>query len=179
MNSVILLVGGNEGNILKNMQDAKMLISNRIGDVCICSAYYESEPWGFEHQQNFLNRVIELLTDLSVDEILLKAQQIEKELGRKPKTQKAYEGRTMDIDILFFNDETIELPRLSVPHPKIQERKFTLLPLAEHWGDLVHPVLGKTIKSLLRECQDQGWVEKVEDPYRPEGTRESPEYGSL
>lgn len=164
MNSVILLVGGNEGNRFKNMQEATELIATRIGNIEECSSCYQSEPWGFVHQQNFLNQVMEVSTALSASEILTVALQIEKKLGRKQKTQNGYEGRTMDIDILFFNDETIELPQLTVPHPKIQERRFTLLPLAERWGALVHPLLGKTMIMLLDECTDAGWVEKA--PYQ-------------
>lgn len=161
MNSVILLIGGNEGNRLKNMQEAMELMGTRIGKINKCSSIYESAPWGFAHQQNFLNQVVELSTALSAPEVLNVAKQIEKELGRKPKTRDGYEGRTMDIDILFFNDEIIELPLLIVPHPKIQERRFTLLPLAEGWANLVHPVLGKTMRILLDECADKGWVEKA------------------
>lgn len=168
MNSVKLLIGGNEGNRLKNMHEVQELISTRIGKIDECSSCYESEPWGFAHQQNFLNQVLEVSTVLSVTEILTVGQQIEKELGRKPKTQVGYEGRTMDIDILFFNDETINLPQLTVPHPKIQERRFTLLPLAEKWSTLVHPVLGKTMHMLLDECKDMGWVEK-RPPNPPKG----------
>ncbi len=163
MNSVILLIGGNEGNRTENIHAAKTLIGDRIGKIIEFSSCYESEPWGFAHQQNFLNQVVEVSTTLLALDILNLAKQIEKELGRKPKTPAGYEGRTMDIDILFFNDEIIELPQLTVPHPKIQERRFTLHPLAERWSQLVHPVLGKMMAELLDECDDAGWVEKA--PY--------------
>ena len=165
MNSVLLLIGGNEGNRLVNIQEAKELMSTRIGIIEGGSSIYESEPWGFVHQQNFFNQVVEVSTALSASEILIVGLQIETELGRKPKTQSGYEGRTMDIDILFFNDEIIEIPQLTVPHPKIQERRFTLLPLAERWSQLGHPVLGKTMAELLDECDDAGWVRKVKAPY--------------
>lgn len=164
MNSVILLIGGNEGNRTENIYAAKALIGDRIGKITEFSSCYESEPWGFAHQQNFLNQVVEVSTTLLALDILNLAKQIEKELGRKPKTQAGYEGRTMDIDILFFNNEIIELPQLTVPHPKIQERRFTLLPLAERWGKLVHPILGKTMNMLLNECDDAGWVRKIKAP---------------
>lgn len=163
MNRVILLIGGNEGSRFENIEKAKELISRNIGDVCTCSSCYESEPWGFVHQQNFINQVIELSTGLSAPDILILGQEIEQELGRKPKTQIGYEGRTMDIDILFFNEETLDLPELNIPHPKIQERLFTLLPLAEKWETLLHPVLGKTMQTLLDECTDSGWVQKITD----------------
>lgn len=161
MNSVILLIGGNEGNRLKNMQEVRELIGTRIGKINKYSSCYESEPWGFAHQQNFLNQVVEVSTTLSANEILMLALEMEKVLGRKPKTQVGYEGRTMDIDILFFNNETIELPQLTVPHPKIPVRRFTLLPLVEEWSQLVHPILGKTMVELLNECNDTGWVRKI------------------
>ncbi len=162
MNSLILLIGGNEGNRIENMHDAKVLIQERIGEIEISSSYYESEPWGFEHQQNFINQIIEVSTDLLPFEILKIGQCIEKELGRKPKTKIGYEGRTMDIDILFYNRATVTMPDLIIPHPKLHERKFTLLPLNEMWKNYIHPVFKKSVTILLDECDDNGWVKKLD-----------------
>ena len=161
MHRVILLIGGNEGNRLDNIEQAKFLIQKNIGELINTSGNYESEPWGFDHQLNFINQVIEIKTDLTPNEILSKGQNIEIQLGRKAKTQQGYEGRTMDIDILFYDSLILEESSLTIPHPRLHERKFTLLPLAEHWNDFVHPALNRTIGSLLFECKDEGWVRRL------------------
>ncbi|WP_066632189.1 2-amino-4-hydroxy-6-hydroxymethyldihydropteridine diphosphokinase [Labilibacter marinus] len=162
MHRVILLIGGNEGDRFLNISKAKNLIGKSIGCILQQSGNYESEPWGFEHQQNFINQVIEVNSTLSPNEILKEGQEIEKELGRKPKTKIGYEGRTMDIDILFYNEEIVNQEDLIIPHPKLHERKFTLLPLIERWADFKHPIFKKSLKQLGKECEDEGWVRLVE-----------------
>ncbi|GAF03427.1 2-amino-4-hydroxy-6-hydroxymethyldihydropteridine diphosphokinase [Saccharicrinis fermentans] len=161
MHKVILLIGGNEGQRIENIQEVKNKIDTQIGSIIQESSLYESEPWGFEHHQNFINQVLEVSTQLSPSEVLQRGQSIEKELGRRPKKKLTYEARTMDIDILFYDDVRQEAVALTIPHPKLQERLFTLLPLNEKWGKYTHPVLNKTIEQLLDECDDVGWVKKI------------------
>jgi len=158
MSEILLLIGGNEGDRLENIDLSKKLIEEKIGIIVNQSGIYESEPWGFEHAQNFLNQVIEIQSDLNPFDILTVSQQIEKDLGRRAKTIQGYEGRTMDIDILFYGSEIINTEELTVPHPRLHERKFTLLPLEEKWKDFLHPVFNQTIKDLLLGCKDEGWV---------------------
>ncbi len=162
MNKVLLLIGGNEGDRVKNILHTNELISKYIGNIIKTSSMYESEPWGFNHQQNFINQVIEVSTNLSPNEVLKEGLLIEKKLGRKPKKKLGYEGRTMDVDILFYDNSILNENQLIIPHPKLHERKFTLLPLKEKWNDLIHPVFLKSIDSLNSECKDDGWVEKFE-----------------
>ncbi|MCW3785513.1 2-amino-4-hydroxy-6-hydroxymethyldihydropteridine diphosphokinase [Plebeiibacterium sediminum] len=160
MSKVLLLIGGNEGDRMDNIKMSKDLIEERIGRITNESGIYESEPWGFEHAQNFLNQVLEVKCTMDAMDILEISQSIEKELGRKAKTTKGYEGRTMDIDILFYEDLVKKSARLTIPHPQLHKRKFTLLPLVEKWENLLHPTLHKTMKELLIECEDEGWVKK-------------------
>lgn len=158
MHHVILLLGGNLGNVELTLIQARDLIIEEIGEIVLASDLYESEPWGFEHAQNFLNQVIEVKSEYSPKEILKITQGIEKELGRKQKTSTYYEGRLIDIDILFYDDKIIDLAELRIPHPKLHERKFTLLPLNEKWSDLEHPILKKKIAELTKECIDTCWA---------------------
>ncbi len=161
MHRVILLIGGNEGDCYENIKRAKRLIEERLGDVVLESSLFESEPWGFMHPQNFINQVLELKCDLSPQQILGIGQHIEKELGRMAKTIAGYEGRTMDIDILFYDDMIIDQVNLVIPHPKMHERRFTMLPLVEKWSDFIHPVFKKGMNQLLDQCKDEGWVRRV------------------
>ncbi len=161
MNNVILLLGGNLGNRVELIQEAKNLISQNNCLIIKESAFYESEPWGFTHAQNFINQIIEIETESEPEILLLKTQHIEKVLGRKAKTKAGYEGRTMDIDILFFNSQILHQQNLIIPHPELHKRKFTLLPLVEQWETLIHPVLQKTSLELLASCADSCWVRKI------------------
>ncbi len=158
MNNVILLLGGNLGDRTKLIQEAKNLISQNNCIIVKESSLYESEPWGFNHAQNFINQIIEIETEYEPEFLLQNTQKIEKTLGRKAKTKTGYEGRTMDIDILFFNHQIIHLPNLIIPHPELHNRKFTLLPLAEKWDDFIHPVFQKTSIDLLESCKDTCWA---------------------
>jgi len=158
MNKVLILIGGNEGERFQNIEEAITLIKEKVGIIKLKSSIVESEPWGFEHQQDFLNQVIEVETALNLQQLLSACQEIEKTLGRRPKKSTGYEGRTMDIDILFFNDCTIDTENLIVPHPRLHERRFTLLPLVEKWPNYIHPILNKSMLELLNECNDNGRV---------------------
>ncbi len=155
MNRAYLLLGGNIGDRVDNINEAVKEISEIVGDVISKSSLFESEPWGFEHAQNFINQVILVETSLDANTLLETVLEIEKDLGRTRSNNAGYQGRTMDIDILFFNDEIINTADLIVPHPYLHKRMFTLLPLAEIAGDLNHPTLNKSIKDLILECDDK------------------------
>ncbi|TRX72627.1 2-amino-4-hydroxy-6-hydroxymethyldihydropteridine diphosphokinase [Carboxylicivirga sp. M1479] len=162
MNRQILLLGGNQGNVLESLKDAIDLLSESLGKPMLQSAYYESEPWGFEASQNFINQVVEFRSGLSPLVLLDFTQSIEKTLGRKAKTGTHYESRPIDIDILFIDDVQISTPRLTVPHSKLHERRFTLLPLMDHWSELLHPTLNQTIRQLNELCADAGCVKRFD-----------------
>lgn len=144
------------------LNSAKKLITSEIGRVRSSSAVYESEPWGFVTDTLFLNQVLLVNTSLDAQDLLTKLQEIEKKLGRTRKSAGSYTSRTIDIDILFFDEAILSLPKLKIPHEQIQNRRFTLVPLAEIAPGLQHPVLKKSCLRLLKECKDSGKVWKLQ-----------------
>lgn len=160
MTKVYLLLGGNLGNKREIFAQAKQLISQQIGRVTGQSAIYETEPWGFESSDLFWNQVLEITTTLTPEEVLAQTQQIENTLGRIRKSDQ-YVSRIIDIDILFIDDLVLQTEKLIIPHPRIQERRFALVPLCELVPALLHPVFEKTIAQLLNDCPDKLNVEKV------------------
>jgi 2-amino-4-hydroxy-6-hydroxymethyldihydropteridine diphosphokinase len=162
MTMLYLLLGGNLGDKKKIFEEARELLGERIGKISALSAVYETEPWGFESDDIFWNQVLKMETELSPKEVLGKTQEIEHDLGRIRK-EKQFSSRIIDIDILFYGDQIINENDLIIPHPRIQERKFTLVPLCEIAPELVHPVLKKSIGQLLKECTDQLKIKLVSD----------------
>jgi len=164
MIKLYILLGGNLGDKQLIFSEARAMLSQQVGTITNQSAIYETEPWGFESTDIFWNQAIEMSTDLSPEEVLQQTQQIEQALGRIRKMNQ-YDSRTIDIDILFYGDQIIELKNLIVPHPRIQERKFALAPLSEINPELIHPIFLKNIQQLLEECTDPLKVEKVTETY--------------
>jgi len=160
MTKLYILLGGNLGDKKRIFSDVSTLLNERLGKISSQSAIYETEPWGFESPDLFWNQALELSTNLSPEEVLAQTQQIETELGRIRK-ENQYSSRLIDIDILFYGDQIINQENLTVPHPRIQERKFALIPLCEIAPELIHPVLRKSIRQLLVESTDPLKVEKV------------------
>lgn len=154
---VTLLIGGNQGDRVGLLQQACNMIAEQIGAIVQLSSIYETEAWGFDAEQNFLNQAVVVETRLSAHEVLDKALLIESQLGRV-RTGNGYASRTMDIDILFVDNNCIDTPDLIVPHPRIQERNFVLVPLCEIMPNYVHPKMNKTIANLLKTSSDKGKV---------------------
>lgn len=145
---VYLGLGTNIGNKRRNMITAAALLAERVGDILALSGFYETEPWGFESENIFLNASVKLKTSFSPLELLQITQQIEKELGRTEKSNGTYHDRIIDIDILLYDDEVLQMPGLILPHPLMHERKFVMDPLSEIAPFVVHPVLKERIIDL-------------------------------
>ena len=133
------------------MITAAALLAERVGDVLALSGFYETEPWGFQSENTFLNAALRLETSLSPLELLKATQQIEVEMGRTQKSNGTYHDRIIDIDILLYDDLILQTPELTLPHPLMQDRRFVMEPLLEIAPSVVHPVFKKTIVSLIRE----------------------------
>ena len=157
MNRVALLIGGNQGDRRALIGQATELIRERIGSVVAVSEVYETEPWGeFEIEsddlgvKSFFNRALVVETEMTAQEVLHEALEIESELGRVRKEgSKLYSSRPMDIDLIFYNEEVIETEELTIPHPRMHLRQFVLEPLAEIMPGYRHPVLGVTVREML------------------------------
>lgn len=157
MKKIFLSLGSNIEPREKYLAEAQRKITESIGKLVQRSKLYESEPVDFNANQHFLNRILILSSRLSGTEILNQIQIIEQELGRKRST-KGYSSRTIDIDILYFNNEIIKTKALIIPHPRLHERNFTLIPLAAIAPDFIHPVLKLDSRKLLEVCLDSSEV---------------------
>lgn len=161
MNRTYIGLGSNLGNRESNLRQAVKAIGNSAGEVVACSSVYETEAWGFSGSM-FLNMVVVADTPLLSMELLEKIMIIEKKLGRTRKGER-YTSRTIDLDILLFNNEIINTHDLVIPHPLMHKRNFVLVPLCEIAPDVMHPVFKKSMNSLLKECDDNKPVRKMQD----------------
>ncbi|HTE22996.1 2-amino-4-hydroxy-6-hydroxymethyldihydropteridine diphosphokinase [Flavitalea sp.] len=157
MDNVYLLIGGNLGNRVENLENAIGLINTRAGQIIRTSVIYETAAWGITDQKSFLNQALELDTSHPPTILLDIILEIERELGRIRREKNG--PRLIDIDILFYGSSIIADPRLTVPHPLLQERRFALAPMNNISPDFIHPAFNKTVKQLLAECKDPLRVE--------------------
>lgn len=151
-----LLLGANLGDRVATLSRAVQRISEIVGVVVQQSHIYETAPWGVLEQPAFLNQVLAVDTQLEPDAVLTQTQRIERELGRV--RLEKWGARMIDIDILYYDQRIVKTNQLTIPHPYLHQRRFTLMPLAEISPDFRHPVLGKTTTELLTECPDTGEV---------------------
>ena len=159
---VIVLFGSNSAQKQKMIEEAIRRLSSK-GEVRLASSLYETEPWGFECEENFLNQVVVFETILTPHAFLAYCLETERQLGRiRHSNGPRYTSRPIDIDILFYDNLILDTPDLIVPHPRMCERNFVLTPLAEILPHLVHPVYQKTIEELLAECTDALKAEKID-----------------
>lgn len=151
-----LLLGANLGDRVATLRRAVELIALRIGLVRQQSQLYETAPWGVTDQPTFLNQVLAVETDLEPEAVLIQTQAIEQELGRI--RLEKWGARIIDVDILYYDQRIVQTNTLTIPHPFLQLRRFTLVPLAELALDFVHPILEKTTLDLLTDCPDKSDV---------------------
>ncbi len=157
--AIYILLGSNLGERQTNLDYASELLSHFVGDIVQQSSVYETMPWGKEEQPPFYNQILYLMTDLTPEHLMLTALQIEEKLGRVRKQK--WQERIIDIDILYYGNQIIDTAQLSVPHPEIQNRRFTLVPLVEIAPNFTHPILKKTSLELLELCPDPLEVKRV------------------
>jgi 2-amino-4-hydroxy-6-hydroxymethyldihydropteridine diphosphokinase len=160
MHRVFLGLGGNIGNLRSNFRETRDLIEGKCGMIVKSSSIYRTPPLGFESHDFFWNQVLEIGTSSSPEKILLEIAEIEHELGRT-RIKGQYTSRPMDIDILYFDGLVINTSNLQIPHPRIQERKFVLVPLVEIAPDFIHPLCNKSNTQLLEQCKDNSIIEKL------------------
>ena len=153
MAEVYILLGGNVGDKSNIFEETRKQIGERIGPITKLSSVYVTEPWGFKSEL-FWNQALVTETELLPHEVLKQTQTIEINMGRIIKSGH-YIARVMDIDLLFYNDLQLNTPDLTLPHPKMAERKFVLVPLNEIAPDKRHPISGLKIQEMLLKCTDQ------------------------
>jgi 2-amino-4-hydroxy-6-hydroxymethyldihydropteridine diphosphokinase len=152
LHTVYLSLGSNIGNKEENINRVIRNINERMGSVTAVSAFYITKPVGFESANDFVNAACEVQTALAPLEVLELTQVIEREIGRKKKSVNgSYSDRLIDIDILLYDNEIVEYPHLVIPHEHMHERDFVLKPLADIAGEVIHPVLLKSIEELKND----------------------------
>ena len=157
-----LSLGTNQGNKLDNLQKAINLIGDKIGDIEKISSVYKTASWGF-NGDDFFNICIKISTFMSPEELLTNCLAIEKDLGRKRNNIDGYQNRNIDIDVLLYDNEIILSKILIVPHSKMLQRKFVLIPLVEIAGNVIHPIEKKTLGNCLENCNDDSEIMKIEE----------------
>jgi 2-amino-4-hydroxy-6-hydroxymethyldihydropteridine diphosphokinase len=154
-----LSIGSNLGNREILLQKAIFEIGRKAGEIRQVSAIYETPSWGFE-AEDFLNACLEIQTLLTPENLLTRILEIELNFGRQRNNDEGYQSRTLDIDIIYYEKEVIKTPSLTIPHPKLQERKFILKPLADISPQFYHPIFNKDTRNLLQECKDKSTLTK-------------------
>jgi 2-amino-4-hydroxy-6-hydroxymethyldihydropteridine diphosphokinase len=155
--SVLLLTGSNFRGKEQILQRAAECIAEQVGPIERASQICYSEAWGFTCEEEFANQAILVSTGLAADEVLMKTQAIERELGRdreaeseeKLLTGERYASRVVDIDIIFYDDIVVESEKLTLPHPLMHEREFVLRPMLEVAAEWRHPIIGRTVEEML------------------------------
>lgn len=155
---VLLGLGSNMGDRLSYLSYAVNQLYKEAGKLTARSSVWESEPWGFEAEEYFLNMVVEISTTLDPEALLSVIGAMELRLGRYRRENQGYISRNIDIDILFWGEKIISVPGLEVPHPHIADRRFVLEPLNEIAADFIHPVSGRSVREMLTLCDDRSEV---------------------
>jgi 2-amino-4-hydroxy-6-hydroxymethyldihydropteridine diphosphokinase len=157
----ILLLGSNLGDRIENLKTALSELEVRIGKCSHASSFYETEPWGMETGKWFMNQCIAIPTGIDPSRIMGIIRDIETGMGREDNNE-GYRDRVIDIDILLYGDLELHAGGLVIPHPRIRERKFALLPLLEIFPELTCPPAGERFADILDACSDDLTVRKIQ-----------------
>lgn len=163
---IILGLGSNIGDSVAIISEAVQQLEQFFGETAVKSSYYETEPWGFNTESNFINQCVYFSVNnltTTPEQLLVKIGEIEKKLGRKRSITKKYSSRKIDIDILYFKDKIIKSDQLTIPHPRISERNFVLFPLAEILPDHFDSKSKKTVLALKNLSKDEDIPRKLLD----------------
>jgi len=153
-------IGSNLGNRKLNLQKAVFLMDKKLGAITALSPIYNTPAWGFE-AEDFLNACIKLETDKTPEACLAVLMQIEKGMGRERTKASGYVSRTIDLDIVYYGSQVIHHETLTVPHPRMEDRRFVLKPLADIAPQFYHPILKKDSRNLLQQCRDKSKPDKI------------------
>ncbi len=159
LHNIFLLIGGNLGDRQQNLHLVRKMIAERVGTIEKASSIFQTAAWGMENQPDFLNQALQVATPLGPLNLLDALLAIERDMGRI--RNEKYGPRTVDIDILLYNDLSLDHPDLLIPHPRMAQRRFVLEPLAEIAGDFIHPVQRISINKMLDNCSDSLDVKKI------------------
>ncbi len=159
-NIVYLSIGSNLGKKLHNLQGAVFLLEKELGKILTLSKVYQCHAWGFD-ADDFLNACLSIETHMAPEALLNQVLFIEKKMGRERTGDTGYRSRNIDIDILYYNDNVLTSETLTVPHPKLHERRFVLRPLSDIAPQFYHPILGSDTRNLLQQCEDKDIPQKT------------------
>lgn len=157
-----LSLGTNQGNKLENLQNAIDLIADKVGSIQKISSVYKTASWGFD-SDDFFNICLKVTTQHPPEKLMQTLLTIEKDLGRKRKDTNAYIDRNIDIDIMLIDDEIIFSKIVTIPHPKMLERKFVLIPLIEIAPNTIHPIEKKELTTCLQNCSDSSDISLIDE----------------
>lgn len=160
-NQIYISLGSNLGNRKANIYDAFDAIEKNIGSIQKISSLYQSEPWGFSSKEYFINCVINIQSNLNAEKILTELHIIESNLGRIRTNTTNYSDRTIDLDLLYFGNMIIDAG-IILPHPRLYQRKFVLIPMVEIAPTFNDPYKNRTILQLLSDCDDESILTKYE-----------------
>lgn len=156
---VYLSLGSNLGDRLGYLQQAASLLgAHQEISIVATSSFYETEPWQMDSENWFVNAIVQILTSLSPENLLAECQRVETQLGRKRNGKNAYTDRTIDIDILFYDNQLLNTPTLTIPHPYFYKRAFLIVPMLEIAQDFIHPALNKTVSEIYDELENPEMV---------------------
>lgn len=158
---ITTILGSNIGDRRATMDGAVSMMEAAGERVVAASSWYETAPWGFACESPFLNRVVVWATERAPEDFLRLCLDTECRLGRVRGAGLRYQSRPIDIDILFCDSLVIRTPELTVPHPRMAERRFVLVPICEVMPDFEHPVTGEKMSAILEACQDKLEVRKI------------------
>ena len=156
MVNLVLHIGSNIGNREENLSRCISLLDIHLGTIIIASEVYSTEAWGIKDQPDFLNQALVVATSMSPEEVHRMTTKVECIIGKEK--EYIWGPRRIDIDIIFYGDQILNLANLVIAHPRMENRRFVLEPLLEIIPDFVHPVSGKTIKEMYNECDDPSYV---------------------